>query len=1020
MEVMMLLLFFLLLLNSFNYCRFAATARTSYSNETDLLALLAFKDQITSDPSGVLRTWNATTHFCGWEGVTCGRKHQQRVMALDLSSRGLVGSVTPSIGNLTFLRKINLQSNSFFDTIPSEIGHLHRLQQLNLSFNSFVGEIPVGLSNCSNLRRLDLSDNPLAGRIPDELRSLTKLETLHLEANNITGAIPPWLGNLSSLYALTLYSNSLEGSIPEDLGNLANLRFFQVSANMLSGIIPLRLYNFSSLYFFNVAVNQLQGSLPPTLGNTLPTLNYLWLDNNQFDGPIPASLVNATGIVSIDFFNNSFSGQVPSNLGRLQGLYHLVLGVNQLEANDANGWAFIDSLTNCSFLQNLGLEFNLLGGRLPKSIANLSVELQFLAIGSNHISGNIPSGIENLFNLYALAFEKNLLTGNIPEDIGKLQMLQVLYLCDNKLTGILPSSLGNLTQLNKLYLYGNAFEGPMPSSLGNLQHLAELDLSINSLSGSIPKEIFNLTFLSNYVDFSDNNLIGELPLNVGSMINIRALIFSGNKLSGEIPGTLGNCEALEYLFIDNNFLHGSIPPSLSDIKALQILDLSRNNLSGPIPKLLANLHFLVNLNLSFNHLDGAVPTKGIFNNAAAISLLGNYGLCGGVPELHLPACPKNSSEKSGGRSHLVRVVIPIISAISCLTLIFLFVFLYWKQKPRKDTRSPASSLDDKYPKVSYRELAEATDGFSTTNLVGTGRYGSVYKGSLLRGNAAVAVKVFNLQQLGAIKSFAAECDALRVIRHRNLVKIITLCSGFDFRGYDFKALVFEFMPNGSLEEWLHPRIIEQGMANSLNLLQRLNIAVDVAEAMDYLHHNCQPPVVHCDLKPGNVLLDADRVAHVGDFGLAKILCEAMSMSLQNSANSTDVIRGTIGYVAPEYGAGGQVSTSGDVYSYGILLLEIFTGKRPVDDAFNNGLTLHSFVKMAFPEKIEEIIDPLLLIQDDDDPRGSTTRRLNQCLESVIRIGLMCSTLSPGERLNMRDVATEMHAIRNAYLGGRYS
>ncbi|XP_073100110.1 probable LRR receptor-like serine/threonine-protein kinase At3g47570 [Elaeis guineensis] len=491
-------------------------------------------------------------------------------------------------------------------------------------------------------------------------------------------------------------------------------------------------------------------------------------------------------------------------------------------------------------------------------------------------------------------FENNLLTGNIPEDIGKLQMLQLLYLRDNRLTGTLPSSLGNLTRLNELDLDSNAFEGPIPSSLGNLQHLADLNLSQNSLSGSIPKEIFNLSTLSNYMDFSHNYLIGKLPSDIGSMQNFRALYLSGNKLSGEIPPTLGNCGVLENLFIHNNFLQGTIPQSLSDIRALQNLDLSHNNLSRPIPQLLANLYFLAYLNLSFNHLDGVVPTKEIFNHATAISLLGNHGLCGGIPELHLPACPKNSSEKSGGRSHLVRVVIPIITAISCLTLILLFVFLYWKQKPRKDTTSPASSLDDKYPKVSYRELAEATDGFSTTNLVGTGRYSSVYKGSLLRGNAAVAVKVFNLQQLGAIKSFVAECDALRIIRHRNLVKIITLCSSVDFRGHDFKALVFEFMPNGSLEEWLNLRISEQGMTNSLNLLQRLNIAIDVAEAMDYLHHNCQPPGVHCDLKPSNVLLDADMVAHVGDFGLAKILCEAMSISFQNSANSTDVIRGTLG------------------------------------------------------------------------------------------------------------------------------
>nr|XP_010932807.1 probable LRR receptor-like serine/threonine-protein kinase At3g47570 [Elaeis guineensis] len=734
-----------------------------------------------------------------------------------------------------------------------------------------------------------------------------------------------------------LPSTRMEGrqceSSPVEQSNHESLEYFQVSDNVLSGIIPWRLYNFSSLSLFNVALNQLQGSLPPTLGNTLPRLINLWLGDNHFEGPIPTSLGNATRMGNIDAYENGFTGQM------------------------------------------LGLEINLLGGRLPKSITNLSIELQFLEIGGNLISGNIPSGIENLFNLYALGFENNLFTSNIPEDIGKLQMLQALSLGGNRLTGTLPSSLGNLTRLNKLYLDSNAFGGPIPSSLENLQHLADLNLSHNGLRCSIPKEIFNLSFRSNSVDFSDNYLIGELPLDVGGMINLRALLLSGNKSSGEIPSILSNCEVLENLFIDNNFLKGTIPPSLSDIKALQNLDLSRNNPSGPVPELLANLHFLVYLNCL---------------STIWISLHENDGLCEGIPELRLPGCPRKSSENDG-RSHLVRVVIPIISVISCLALIFLFVFFCWKQKPRMDRRSPASSFDDKYLKVSYRELAEATDGFSATNLIGAGRYGSVYEGSLLHRNAAVAVKVFNLQQLGAIKSFVAECDALRIIRHHNPVKIITLCSSVDFRGYDLKALVFEFMPNGSLEEWLHQIISEQGMTNSLNLLQRLNIATDVAEAMDYLHHNCQPRVVHCDLKPSNVLLDADMVAHVGDFGLAKILFEAMSMPLKNSANSTDIIRGTIRYVAP--------------------------GKRPVDDAFNNGLTLHSFVKMAFPERIEEIIDPLLLIQDDDDPRGRSPRRLHQCLESAIRVGLTCSTLSPGERMNMRDVATEMHAIRNAYLGG---
>ncbi|XP_059639136.1 probable LRR receptor-like serine/threonine-protein kinase At3g47570 [Cornus florida] len=188
-------------------------------------------------------------------------------------------------------------------------------------------------------------------------------------------------------------------------------------------------------------------------------------------------------------------------------------------------------------------------------------------------------------------------------------------------------------------------------------------------------------------------------------------------------------------------------------------------------------------------------------------------------------------------------------------------------------------LGNQYPTLTYAEHLEAKNGLSSTDLIGEGRYHSVYKGMLNSGEQVVAVKVLNLQQHGANKSFLAECEALRNIRHRNLLKIITSCASIDFKGNDFKALVFELMPNWSLESWLHPTLFEQDDLSSsvlpdsmsLNLIQRLNIAIDVASALDYLHHHCETTMIHCDLKPSNVLLDSELCAHVGDFGLARFL-----------------------------------------------------------------------------------------------------------------------------------------------------
>jgi serine/threonine protein kinase len=209
-------------------------------------------------------------------------------------------------------------------------------------------------------------------------------------------------------------------------------------------------------------------------------------------------------------------------------------------------------------------------------------------------------------------------------------------------------------------------------------------------------------------------------------------------------------------------------------------------------------------------------------------------------------------------------------------------------------------MDVHYPRVSYAELVHGTSGFALDNLIGAGRYGSVYKCRLLLKEkmALVAVKVFDLQQAGSSKSFLAECEALSKIRHRNLVSLITCCSSSDSNQDDFKAIVLQFMPNGSLDRWLHMDVhASRQLQGGMTLMQRLNIAVDIADAVDYLHNGCEPPVIHCDLKPGNILLDEDFGAHVGDFGLAKIVPEPATEQLVNSKSSVG-IRGTIGYVAP--------------------------------------------------------------------------------------------------------------------------
>ncbi|XP_058109222.1 probable LRR receptor-like serine/threonine-protein kinase At3g47570 isoform X2 [Magnolia sinica] len=877
-------------------CSDAASA-VRLGNETDRLALIAFKDQIAQQsPVTTFSSWNDSIHFCQWEGITCSRRHHQRVVALNLVDRRLMGSISPRIGNLSFLQRIDLSSNSFHGKLPKEIGGLPRLQYLNLSHNSLGGQIPSNLTYSSELKAISLAYNNLIGEIPVNIGSLLKLVHLYLNVNNLNGTVPPSLGNLSSLENLFISENSLQGSIPHDLGRMGSIKNLALGENEFSGMVPPSLYNLSSLIGFGMNSIGLQGTLPPHVGLNFPNIRRLLFGGNQFTGPIPVSLPNASKLEYLDFTDNRFSGSVPGNLGSLEHLRWLGLGANQLGSREASDdLSVLTSLTNCTNLEVLLLGENHLSGVLPNSMANLSTHLRELWLGTNQIFGTIPIGIENLINLTVLTMEENFFTGNIPTGIGKLEKLEEAYFYSNRLSGQIPSSFGNITRLYKLSMYGNGLQGIIPPSLGDCKRLQQIDLSHNNLSGTIPKKIFGIPSLSLF-DFSKNILTGPLPSEVSNLKNLETLNVAENTFSGEIPSSLSSCTKLEYLYLDGNFFQGTIPSSLSTLKGLRRLDLSSNNLHGKIPEYLEGFQFLQYLNLSYNDFEGVVPKQGIFKNASAISILGNNKLCGGIPLLRLEACPSQASKKQG-MSRSLKVIISISSlvlfliGISASTVAFI-----WIKKSRKP--SSISSLENQNMNISYGALVKATDGFSPANLIGVGSYGSVYQGILDQIGTTVAVKVLNLQRQGASKSFMAECGALRNIRHRNLIKVITACSSIDFHGNDFKALILEYMPNGSLEKWLHPVADEPHQLRNLSLFHRLNVAIDVASALDYLHHDCQTPIAHRDLKPSNILLNDDMTAHVADFGLAKLLSEGTDNSSQNQTTSI-VIKGTIGYVAPE-------------------------------------------------------------------------------------------------------------------------
>ncbi|CDP21679.1 unnamed protein product, partial [Coffea canephora] len=662
----------------------------------------------------------------------------------------------------------------------------------------------------------------------------------------------------SELSILDLGGNRLIGRIRDDLSTLSKLRALSLSRNNFSGSIPSSLGNISSLQILSISRNNLGGNIPAEISR-LSNLHVLELSSNKLLGAVPPQLYNISTLQIFSITNNLLTGQFPATVGlTLPNLTLFLADLNQFFGSIPT------TLANASGLIKISIGDNSLTGPIPQNLGSLK-ELQVLHFGHNPLGTDkandisFISSLSNCTNLQILSLSRIQIGGILPTAIANLSTkLTSLWLNDNIISGIIPDSVGKLVKMQELYLSENSFTGEIPSTIGDISELQILVLEQNMLTGNIPVSLSNCSNLQGFT-VTQNRLSGALPKELLGLSSLSlGLLLAQNQFTGSLPSEVGNLKNLVSLDISENKLSGSVPSTLGELKSIQVIDLSQNNLSGQIPASLAKLNFISTLNLSYNMLEGEVPMDGIFANYSAFSALGNGKLCGGIKALNLSSCPKPTKKKA-------KLSTPIVIR-------------------------------------SYAELYDSTNGFSPENLIGEGKYGSVYKGVLKPGEQMVAVKVLKLHQHGAHKSFLAECAALRNIRHRNLIKIITSCSSLDIKHNDFKALIFEYVPNGSLENWLHPSSAEEEGESlmKLQLIQRLNIAIDIASALDYLHNHCGTPIIHCDLKPSNILLGDDFRALVSDFGLAKFLSSIEGKSHQHQSSSV-AIRGTVGYVAPEDG-----------------------------------------------------------------------------------------------------------------------
>ncbi|CAO2149626.1 unnamed protein product [Urochloa humidicola] len=1046
-----------------------AIARST--NNTDLAALLAFKSQL-SDPLHLLaNNWTNQTSFCHWTGVSCN--HRQRVTMLKLPGMPLQGELTPHLGNLSFLHVLNLTSTGLIGSFPDGLGRLPRLVALDLCNNSLSGTIPSATGNLTRLQILSLGLNQFHVSIPNELLRLHNLRNLSLEENYLSGQIPNFSSDSTpSLVFLSSSNNILSGFIPQSIGSLSMLRYLFLWNNQLTGPAPPTIFNMSRLEIMDLGENNLYGPIPGNESFKLPMLRAIGLSLNKFTGQIPSGLAACKDLQTLSLYSNLFVGVVPKWLAQLSKLIILVLGDNSLVGtipsvlgnltmlqglnigrcnltgqipsfignlsnldvldltrNQLTGAVLSSTLGNLRSLEYLSVMYNQLEGNLgflaslgncrqleklliagnpftsgslnPNHVGNLSTDLVVIRADNCQIIGGLPATLSNLSALRILSLGNNQLSKTSSEFLVKMENLGELDISMNSISGPILKNIGMLRRIDKLYLHNNKISGSIPDGIANLTMLRYLDLSYNKLSSNCTS-LFHLESIIK-LDVSNNLLGGVIPSDLGNMPSILAMDLSNNQLVGHLPNSFTNLEMLTDLNFSHNSLDGSIPDSLRGLPNLETIDLSSNNLSGTIPNYLTNFSHLSNLNLSFNNLEGEVPKSGVFSNLTLKSLMGNGRLCGGVPHLRFSPCTYRSTPSFSPRLTFVLPVVTI--AFSTMTI----CLCLWRKKRITKTDVKASidmAVLLSHLSFSYYEIVRATDNFSADYLLGTGSSGKVFKGQLDDG-MVVAIKVLNTQ---ATQSFDAECKALRMARHHNLIRILGICSNLDFR-----ALLLQYMPNGSLEEHLHTETRPY-----MGFLTRLGIMLDISIAIEYLHHGHHEVVLHCDLKPSNVLLDDEMVARVADFGIAKLLSE------DNSSLISLSMPGTIGYMAPEYAFMGKASRKSDVFSFGIMLLEVFTGKRPTDPMFVEGFSLRQWVSQAFPARLIDVMDHKLLQDEEihhvcfDHQTGtslgssSSTSTSNSILASVFELGLMCSSESVEQRMAMNHVVSKLEDIEKDY------
>ncbi|CAL4903907.1 unnamed protein product [Urochloa decumbens] len=898
--------------------------------------------------------FNTSLDPCNWNRVSCTRSGSSWVVtSITLSNYGISDStIFASICRLETLQSLDLSRNALTDLstqfFPASCSMKEGLRLLNLSTNQATSYVTR-----SAICRVSDSWRFTAGAVPTSM--VDSLVELVLSSNQLIGLIPYGLFRYENLTMLDLSQNNLTGPVPDEFKNLTKLETLLLSENRLSGEIPASLLNVTTLFRFAANQNNFTGLVPSWITKRVRMLD---LSYNNLNGTIPSDFLSHLGLQCVDLTNNHLEGPIPSSLSG-------------------------------SFYR--------------------------LRLGGNRLVGSISNSICNDTKLAYLELDNNQLTGSIPSELGKCNSLSLLSLASNKLQGPVPAAISNLEKLVVLKLQNNSLSGPIPDTFP--ASLSILNLSQNSFSGGIPSEIFKLPKLLNLY-LQGNKINGSIPVSISSSESLIELNLGDNALDGIIP-TMPNTASTSLLNLSHNHLSGPIPSSINSLSELEILDLSHNNLSGEVPSSLGGLPSLTQLMLSNNNLSGSLPR---FGQNVEIDIEGNPDLLNGTRN------NDSTSTISKKKTHTV-VIIVFTIAVALVGLCVLAVVVITSSLKRihrvederrfagegvsqvingrlvmNSNQTSATELTNARPdnwhittfQALHFEVADIPHGLTEENLIGSGGSGHVYRVTYTNqySSSTGVVAVKQIQSVAwmdekLLREFESEASILCNIRHRNIVKLLCCLSSAES-----KLLVYDYMDNGSLDRWLHGSVRSGHSMESSRSVQhvpldwptRLIVAVGAAQGLCYMHHECSPPIVHRDVKASNILLDSEFRAKVADFGVARMLVRA------GEPNTMSGVAGSFGYMAPECAYTRKVDEKVDVYGFGVVLLEITTGRKANDGGEHISLAQWAEQHYRSGGSIPDATDISIRYAGYTDE-----------IETVFKLGVKCTGNSPSSRPTMKDV-----------------